>query len=86
MSRFMNGIIPMNGKIGATCRPPVASCTSGVYRLLGTDDWRAASCPPWRLPMDWAIPTIGLIGQLAARRLRVALPGRLPMDWPFNGY
>ena len=45
---------PMNGKVGATCRPPAASCTSGVYRLFGIDGWfgrstcgpPAARCPP----------------------------------------
>ena len=26
---------PMNGKVGAACRSPTASCTSGVYGLLG---------------------------------------------------
>ena len=35
----MNGIIPMSGKVCATCRPAAASCPSGVCRLLGTDDW-----------------------------------------------
>ena len=29
---------------------------------------------------------IGLVGQLAARRLQVALPGRSPMDWPSTGH
>ena len=28
---------------------------------------------------------IGLVGQLAARRLQVAFPRRLPMVWLFNG-
>ena len=36
--------------------------------------------------MDWVFPMIGLLGQLAARRLRVAFPGRLPMDWVFNSH
>ena len=26
---------PMNGNVAAFCRPPAASCTSGIYRLLG---------------------------------------------------
>ena len=30
---------PMNGTIAATCRPLAASCTSGDYLLLGTDEW-----------------------------------------------
>ena len=31
----------MGGEVGATCRPPAASCASGVYRLLGTDAWKS---------------------------------------------
>ena len=30
----------MNVKVGATCRPPAASCTSGVCRFSGTDEWK----------------------------------------------
>ena len=26
---------PMNGQVCASCRPPAASCTSNIYRLLG---------------------------------------------------
>lgn len=31
---FIDDWAPMNGKVGATCRPPTASCTFGIYRLL----------------------------------------------------
>ena len=31
-------------------------------------------------------PMNGSVGQLAARRPQVALPGRLPMDWRFDGH
>ena len=41
---------PINGKVGAICRPLAASYTSGVYRLLGTmrtDDWNnRCNLPP----------------------------------------
>ena len=33
--------------------------------------------------MDWALPMIGLVRQLVARRPQVALPRLLPMDWAF---
>ena len=53
-SLLISGILPMNRKVGAACRPLAISCTSGVHRLLGTDEWfvrstcglPAASCPP----------------------------------------
>ena len=41
VNRSIPGIIPINGKVRTTCRPPAASCTSGGYRLLGHDDWFA---------------------------------------------
>ena len=43
---------PMNGKVGATCRPPAASCTSRIFRcirywLSGTDEWKCrCNLPP----------------------------------------
>ena len=37
----------MNGKVGATYHPLAASCTSGVYRLFGTDGWTSrCNLPP----------------------------------------
>ena len=43
---------PMNGNVGATCRPPAASCTSRIFRcigywLSGTDEWKCrCNLPP----------------------------------------
>ena len=38
---------PMIGIVVATSRPPAASCTSGVYRSLGTDEWNSrCNLPP----------------------------------------
>ena len=89
VARLMNGIlrsiniiIPMNGKVGATCSPPAVSCTSGVYRLwasmIGFVGQLVARWPqvalPRRLPMGWAFPMIGLVGDTDG----------FSIQWPLN--
>ena len=47
ISQSINTVPPMIGKVGATCRPPAASCTSSVYRhrwLVWSVNLRPAGC------------------------------------------
>ena len=81
----------MNGKVGATYRPPAASCIKDYWApMIGLVGQLAArrlqAAFPWCLPMDWAFSLIASVGQLAARWPHVALHRRSPMDWPFNSH
>ena len=61
-----NHCASINGTVSATCPTPAASCTVGVYRLLGTDEWKSPAFTSYWASMN------AKVGASCALRRQVA--------------